>query len=128
MSEDATPVNVPVPGSAKTWCGLAVVAAGVSGISFLGGAAALLFPLPPLPRSMPLYVPALGILAAVAGGLGIFAFNGYARLKAESIAVTFGTNLLGRLLALIQLLSLAAVLGWLIIHFIGLPALGHPVH
>ncbi|MDA8377590.1 MAG: hypothetical protein M0Z50_11165 [Planctomycetia bacterium] len=122
MADYVTPMNVSVPVSGTIWRWLALASVGVSGITFLGGAAALFFEIPTPLHAMPLYIPVLGILAAVSGGVGIFALNAYAAFRAGRISTALWTNLLGRLLALIQLLSLVVVLSFLIVRYIGLPA------
>lgn len=109
--------------STKTWGRFASFASGLSGLSFLTGAALFLFP-----PGNPLHGAALNgpvlLLAGIAtlsGGAGIYGFNRYAALHPDDQFKALWTNVLCRVLAIVELLSFATVLAWLILHFIGVP-------
>jgi hypothetical protein len=70
----------------------------------------------------------LALAATLSGGAGIFGLNRYAALNADDSFIALWTNLLCRVMAMVQLVSFAAVLVWMILHYIGLPAVYHFHH
>ena len=112
--------------SAMTWGRFASVAGGLSCLSFLSGAALFLFP-PGNPHggaAMNGAALVSACIATVSGGAGIYGFNRYAGLHADEPFTALWTNLLCRVLAMVELISFAAVLTWGIFHFIGMPTFG----
>ena len=67
-------------------------------------------------------------ITTLSGGAGIYGFNRYAALHADDPFIGLWTNVLCRVLAMVELLSFAAVLTWGIFHFIGVPTFGHFHH
>ena len=112
--------------SARTWVRFACLAGGLSCLSFLGGAALFLFPPGNLLVGTAMNGTALvsACIATLSGGAGIYGFNRYAGLHADEPFTALWTNLLCRVLAMVELLSFAAVLTWGIFHFIGMPTFG----
>ena len=115
---------------AKTWRRFAVAACGICCAAFLGGAAFFLFPPGNVSGGPSMNVAALGLalVATLCGGAGIFGLNRYAALNADDSFIALWTNLLCRVMAMVQLVSFAAVLVWMILHYIGLPAVYHFHH
>ena len=130
MSETIPAREIEGKWSARTWGRFSSFAAGISCLSFLIGAALFLFP-PGNPMHGSAMNGAALVLAGIAtlsGGMGIYGFNRYAELHADDSFVALWTNLLCRVLAMVELLSFAAVLAWIIIHFIGIPVFGNFHH
>ena len=127
MSETITPKHRFSHWSAKSWRNVASIACGMCCSAFLAGAALFFFPPGNVSGGPALNFAALSLafIATLSGGAGIFGFNRYAALNAEDQFIALWTNLLCRVMAMVQLLAFATVLAWMILHYIGLPAMGH---
>ena len=127
MSESISSKHLFSHWSAKAWRRFASVACGMCCATFLGGMALFLFAPAHVSGSPALNGAALSLafIATLCGGAGIFGFNRYAALNADDQFIALWTNLLCRVMAMVQLLAFATVLAWMILHYIGLPVMGH---
>ena len=124
MSENSTSRTTVSAQNAKTWRHVGWVAWAISVAAFLIGALTQFFP----PHSGMAVKPSalfMGALAAVAAGVGIYTLNRHAALHSEDPFTALWTNLMCRILMIIELISLAAVCAWAIFHFIGVPIAVH---
>jgi hypothetical protein len=130
MSESISSKHLFSHWSAQAWRRFASVACGVCCATFLAGTALFLFSPAHGSGGPALNGTALSLafIATLCGGAGIFGFNRYAALNADDQFIALWTNLLCRVMAMVELLSFAAVLAWLIIHFIGVPTFNHFHH
>jgi 4-hydroxybenzoate polyprenyltransferase len=127
MSEQLAPGSSTAGGSDKTLRSVGVIACTTAFLAFMAGAG-VLFLLPSHAEGMAgLNLPAvfLGLLATISGAVGIYTLNRYAALHLDDQDIALWTNLFCRVMAMVELFSMAAVLAWLILHFIGLPVISH---
>ena len=125
MSESVPSQTLFSQWSDGTWVRFACLAGGLSCLSFLIGAALFLFP-----PGNPLGGAAMNgaalvsaCIATLSGGAGIYGFNRHADLHTADPFIALWTNLLCRVLAMVELISFATVLAWGIFHFIGMPTI-----
>ncbi len=123
MSEQLIPDSGATSRSEKALRSAGIIASATAFLAFMAGAGALFV----LPGHAGLNIPALlmGLLATTSGGVGIYTLNRYAAIHADDQYIALWTNLFCRVMAMVELFSLAAVFAWMIIHFVGLPAMGH---
>ncbi len=130
MSETISSQGLFSTWSDRTWLRLAWPAGGLSGLSFIAGAKLLLTSPGNILNGTAINggVLVLACIATLSGGAAIYSFNRYATLHADVQFIAQWTNLLCRVLAIVELLSFAAVLAWLILHVIGVPPIRHFHH
>ena len=130
MSTTLTTENRFTPWSAQNWRIFASIACALCCSTFLLSAALFLFPPSDISGGPALNAPALilAFVATLCGGAGIFGFNRYAALNADDQFIALWTNLLSRVMVMVQLFAFGTVLFWTILHFIGLPAISQFHH